>query len=172
MAEIIHVPGPTQIFIDGSGLGFTDNDVLPEFTIEQFNAPVTTSVGGDAPEEYVNLGSMATINFTLVKWEPGLMVVLEHGAPDATVAGAIGTIGQTWFGKGQAVPGSDQSFVVDVKPLLAGKIQYSFPRCVLNGPDAFRYIDWGNQGRKVAISFVAVPDDSSPRKLYTPSATV
>lgn len=70
MATAIYVPGPTQVLINSSVLGYSDNDNLPAIQFTDFQHEVKTVLSGQAPEEVVLQGTVARISIALVKWDP------------------------------------------------------------------------------------------------------
>ena len=96
------VPGAAPIWLGGAGLdtfflGWSERGVSLDLTPNW--RPYYCDLGGDEPMDFSYQGQGATISFTLVRWNPTALAVIEDyvgsftgTAPGVDVAGEIGTL--------------------------------------------------------------------------------
>jgi hypothetical protein len=179
MASTFQVQGPTALewsTDDGSTytqIGFSGNDQLFSVDIEYSNNIITATDTGEEPAEVVYTGAIAVLTCQLVKWDVA-QVALIQVPPGGTGEGDAGVIGSRW------VTGN-HSFGIQFEPVTAGRDIYTFERCILNGPQAVQFSDFGNKEQVLTMQFLAFRDggtnvigdgSSATQALYTKTATV
>jgi hypothetical protein len=129
------------------------------------NRIVLANDTGDEPGEIVYTGQIAVITGVLTKWDIAAAGYDElGGGPQTTkVAGAAGDIGECW------VVGT-HTFATILTPTRVGEMILTFPRCFVDGPGAFRLLDFGNDAKKLGFIIMAMRDGSD--NVYTETAVV
>ena len=145
MATAIYVPGPTQVLINGSTLGYSDNDNLPAIQFTDFQHEVKTVLSGQAPEEVVLQGTVARISIALVKWDPTVYNTLlstQRGAYNASPVG-------------RRIITDSASVELQIDS-ISGTQNYTFNYAFLQ-PEGTGDSQWGNRERVLTVNFMAIP---------------
>lgn len=170
MAVDFNVQGPCLIETDktaGSGtlasLGFTPNDQLIGYTVEHGTVRLTSSRGGTAPLDAIYTGSIATIDFILEEFDMSEWTILMR-PPGVTVDGKVGTPGTQYLGVASG------TFILKIQPVLRDGTTDAvetvkspatvFPICFIDGPQAGRLFDMGNESTKAGLSVTAIANSN------------
>jgi hypothetical protein len=151
MTAIYNVAGPVRVEVQNPGastwllLGYTDNDEMPEIDEEYFTRRHSATDVGAEPGVEINMGMIALINVTLIKWDDAVRQTAFR-APGATAPSSGGTIGSVWGGNYIAI-----RFV----PTIVGQQIKTCSQCFMDGPGSVREMDFGNAGKRLAIQLVA-----------------
>jgi len=148
MSALIYVPGPTVVLVNGSTLGYSDNDTLPSISFTDFQHEVKTVQSGQVPEEIVLQGTMANISVSLVKWDAAVY--------SALLADQRGTYNVSPVGRRLVSSGGTFPLVIDS---LSTTQQYSFTAAYLK-QDGVTDAQWGNRERVLTLNFAAIPVDA------------
>jgi hypothetical protein len=145
MSALIYVPGPTQVIVNGTTLGFSDNDNLPAIQFTDYQHEVKTVMSGAAPEEIVLQGTVARISVALVKWNASIyqaMLADQRGAYNAS------PVGRRIISDGAYFPLQIDS--------VSGTQNYTFNYAFLQ-PEGTGDSQWGNRERVLTLNFMAIP---------------
>lgn len=163
MASSLNIEGPCSLLIRAASsetpwslsthtLGNTDNDDLIEISFEDHIHEVKSVDQGDEIAEAVFLGRIGTLTCTLVKWDVGneLFLTAPGGSADGD-AGVIGTeMSQTTaFAYHLRIARS-------ITPVTAVP-DYIFHLAYIN---TWRYLDFGNKEKRLALEFTLVTNGS------------
>lgn len=171
MAGIYNVNGPTlvQVCIEptdmaGAGtyvdLGWTPNDELLSFQVEEYGAELTSTDRGDAPAEKVTRGMSAIIPMTLNKWDYSTLQKIQTrfitgtGATTNEARFASSNIGKLFVGTSSAPL---RCIAIRLTPSLSGARQYQFNLAWLM-PEGVRQFNMGNEEKRLGLVFRAIPD--------------
>jgi hypothetical protein len=168
MALGFMVEGPTTVqttnlgtFSTFADLGYTDNNDLVSVDVEYLQETIESSDTGRVPVDVINMGVIATVNMTLVKWDDTkLQNLLEFPSGGA---GQVGTIGLRMFGNGS----SDYRFKLK---LVGDDKTFTFHRCHFEAR-AVRMFDFGNRARRVGLSITCLPEWSGTAAVPAPAST-
>lgn len=152
MAALIYVPGPTQVIVNGSTIGYSDNDNLPAIQFTDFQHEVKTVLSGQAPEEVVLQGTVARISLALVKWDASVYSTLL-----ATQRGSYNT-----SPVGRRIISDNASVELQIDS-VSGTQNYTFEHAFLQ-PEGTGDSQWGNRERVLTLNFMAI---TGPNGFYT-----
>ena len=173
MALAFEVHGPTKVQLSTNqgtpswaDFGYTDNNDLIGFEMEYMTEPITTTLTGNIPEDYVHLGVFGHLTMTLVKWDVDELASLIQHAPDAAGEGDVGTIGKLKI--------ADGSNNFGLKLIAAASEDtYTFHNCIIEGR-GLRRLDFGNKPSRIGLNIICLPDSlgadmSATDNIYTVS---
>lgn len=152
MAALIYVPGPTQVIINGSTIGYSDNDNLPAIQFTDFQHEVKTVLSGQAPEEVVLQGTVARISLALVKWDASVyntLLATQRGSYNASPVG-------------RRIISDNASVELQIDS-ISGTQNYTFEHAFLQ-PEGTGDSQWGNRERVLTLNFMAI---NGPNGFYT-----
>lgn len=152
MAALIYVPGPTQVIINGSTIGYSDNDNLPAIQFTDFQHEVKTVLSGQAPEEVVLQGTVARISLALVKWDASVyntLLATQRGSYNASPVG-------------RRIISDNASVELQIDS-VSGTQNYTFEHAFLQ-PEGTGDSQWGNRERVLTLNFMAI---NGPNGFYT-----
>lgn len=152
MATAIYVPGPTQVLINSSVLGYSDNDNLPAIQFTDFQHEVKTVLSGQAPEEVVLQGTVARISLALVKWDASVyntLLATQRGAYNSSPVG-------------RRIISDNASVELQIDS-VSGTQNYTFEHAFLQ-PEGTGDSQWGNRERVLTLNFMAI---TGPNGFYT-----
>lgn len=155
MAALIYVPGPTQVIINGSTIGYSDNDNLPAIQFTDFQHEVKTVLSGQAPEEVVLQGTVARISLALVKWDASVyntLLATQRGSYNASPVG-------------RRIISDNASVELQIDS-ISGTQNYTFEHAFLQ-PEGTGDSQWGNRERVLTLNFMAI---NGPNGFYTYTA--
>ncbi len=168
MAVDFNVMGPCLVetdivLMDGTlaQLGYTPNDQLVSWTVEHGSVRLTSSRGGTAPLDAVYTGSIVTLDLVLEEFDMGEWKELMQ-PPGSTVDGKVGIPGSRW---NQSLANGGKVFQLKLQPVdRAGsdtdesekRPATTFPVCFIDGPNAGRLFDHGNESTKAGLSITAI----------------
>lgn len=155
MAALIYVPGPTQVIINGSTIGYSDNDNLPAIQFTDFQHEVKTVLSGQAPEEVVLQGTVARISLALVKWDASVyntLLATQRGSYNASPVG-------------RRIISDNASVELQIDS-VSGTQNYTFEHAFLQ-PEGTGDSQWGNRERVLTLNFMAI---NGPNGFYTYTA--
>ena len=163
MAVQFEIPGKTQIFFNGSLLGQTDADDVPEWE-EVVNERVinTNGSGPNLPAGVIELGRFVLIRANLVEIDFTQMELMQR-AQGAAAVGQIGTLGAL-----------KSFFTLEVRGIIVGSKKYLFATVrLIESP---RKSQIGNMEQKFSFVWQAIPDpaalQTATTPIYTPSLVV
>lgn len=152
MAALIYVPGPTQVIVNGSTIGYSDNDNLPAIQFTDFQHEVKTVLSGQAPEEVVLQGTVARISLALVKWDASVyntLLATQRGAYNSSPVG-------------RRIISDNASVELQIDS-VSGTQNYTFEHAFLQ-PEGTGDSQWGNRERVLTLNFMAI---TGPNGFYT-----
>lgn len=152
MAALIYVPGPTQVIVNGSTIGYSDNDNLPAIQFTDFQHEVKTVLSGQAPEEVVLQGTVARISLALVKWNASVyntLLATQRGAYNSSPVG-------------RRIISDNASVELQIDS-VSGTQNYTFEHAFLQ-PEGTGDSQWGNRERVLTLNFMAI---TGPNGFYT-----
>lgn len=181
MAAIYNVNGPTLVQVNiapsdrvGGGtfidLGYTPNDELMSFQVEEYGAELTSTDTGDAPAEKVTRGMSAIVPITMNKWDNATLqkiqtrIITGTGGTSNEARFAASNIGKLFVGYSTAPA---RAIAIRIVPSLTGSIQYQFNVAWMM-PDGVRQFNMGNEEKRLGIAFRAIPDSNGD--IYVASA--
>ena len=163
MAVAFEIPGKTQIFFNGTLLGQTDADDVPEWE-EIINERVinTNGSGPFLPAGVIGLGRFGLIRANLIQVDLVQLELMQR-AQGASAVGQIGSLGVL-----------KSFFTIDIRGIIVGSKKYAFPTVRL--VESPRKSQIGNMEQKFGFVWQAIPDpaalQTATTPIYTPSLVV